>query len=66
MPSINCPVDPKHRVTLVEYSWDNPNHYDGISEIGCHDCKKRYGRWSKRELKGDEEEPRYGGDFIEQ
>ena len=64
MPGINCPVDPKHHITLTEYSWDHPNHYDGVSEITCHDCQKRYGRWSKRELGERETEPPFGGDFA--
>jgi DNA-directed RNA polymerase subunit RPC12/RpoP len=45
----------------VEYAWDSPNNYDGISEWNCLDCKKRFGRWTNKELIGDEEEKRYGG-----
>lgn len=57
---LSCPVDPDHKITLVEYSWRSPNHYDGASEIKCHDCGKRYGRWTKKELGRGEEEPPYG------
>lgn len=43
-------------IISVEYSWDNPNHYDGVSEIDCLKCGYREGRWSGRELKGSEQE----------
>ena len=33
-------------VVLVEYSYTHPFYYDGISEIHCLSCRKRYGRWS--------------------
>lgn len=48
----------------VEYSWDTPEHYDGVSEWRCsntHDCGIRIGRWTLRELKAGEVEKRYGG-----
>ncbi len=55
-----CPVNSKHNVVWVEYGWRSQNHYDGVSEIDCKDCKKRYGRWSKKVLAEGEEEPPYG------
>lgn len=60
MTGLSCPVNARHKVCLVEYSWDDPYHYDGISEIYCYECKKRFGRWSKKELAEGEKEPRYG------
>ena len=45
---------------MVEYSYDNPEHYDGISEYFCPDCKVRIGRWSGKTLKDGEVEKRYG------
>jgi hypothetical protein len=44
----------------VEYAYGSPNRYDGVSEWLCPKCHYREGRWSGKELKGDEEEPRYG------
>ena len=44
------------RVIGVEYE----GGYDGISEWNCPDCGYREGRWSGRELVGDEREARYG------
>jgi DNA-directed RNA polymerase subunit RPC12/RpoP len=45
---------------MVEYSWDSPEHYDGISEIQCQDCGVRIGRWSGKELAKGEIENKYG------
>lgn len=47
-------------IVLVEYDLMHPDHYDGISEIVCQDCGVRIGRWSGRELKEEETEPRNG------
>lgn len=47
-------------MTAVEYPWDDPNHYDGISEYRCMNCGYRKGRWSGRELKENESEPIFG------
>ena len=44
----------------VEYAWDDPNHYDGVSEIKCESCGTRWGRWSDKELKEGESEMRFG------
>ena len=46
---------------MVEYGWEHPQHYDGISEYRCMDCKYREGRWSGKELKDGEWELKYGG-----
>lgn len=45
-------------ITLQEYDYNSPEHYDGISEIHCNNCKARIGRWSGKELKDDEVEKR--------
>lgn len=47
----------------VEYCYASENYYDGVSEWMCNQCQRRWGRWSGRELAGDEEELRFGGDF---
>lgn len=36
------------------------HQYDGVSEWSCQDCGVRIGRWSGRELKGDDFERKYG------
>ena len=48
------------KVTMVEYSMDSPEYYDGISEIECQDCGARFGRWSKKELGPGEIEKKFG------
>lgn len=45
----------------IEYRYDHPEYYDGISEYRCQICKTRYGRWSGRILKDGEFEKRFGG-----
>jgi hypothetical protein len=47
-------------IIMVEYSWDSPEYYDGISEIDCKDCGARFGRWSGKELAEGEIEKKYG------
>ena len=44
----------------VEYSYTEPHHYDGVSEWKCDRCGSRTGRWSGKQLTGDETEPPYG------
>ncbi len=48
------------KILMIEYSWDHPEHYDGISEITCTECKRRWGRWTDKELLEGEFEPVYG------
>jgi hypothetical protein len=50
----------------VQYGHDAPRWawYDGMSEMVCQSCGKRYGRWSLRELAVGEYEPRYGGGTV--
>ena len=43
----------------MEYA-DGDYRYDGISEYDCQDCGSRFGRWSGKELIGDDREPPYG------
>ncbi len=47
-------------IIMVEYSYDHPEHYDGVSEVVCNDCKSRFGRWSGKELAEGEFEIRGG------
>jgi hypothetical protein len=44
----------------VQYVWNHPEHYDGVSEWRCDVCGTRFGRWTRRELKDGEVEKKYG------
>ena len=44
----------------VQYEYTHPEHYDGVSEWCCSTCGARFGRWTGKELKGEEVERRYG------
>lgn len=57
-----CKKCGSENILMVEYSWDSPEHYDGISEIRCNDCGVRIGRWSGKELAEGEVEKRHGRD----
>lgn len=48
------------KIIMVEYDLIHPDHFDGVSEIVCKDCGVRIGRWSGKELKESETEPRHG------
>ena len=54
-----CPKRHK-RVAVVEYDYGDPFRYDGVSEIYCFTCKKRYGRWTGKVLRGKAKEPPFG------
>lgn len=43
-----------------EYSYDHPEHWDGVSEWYCSLCGIRIGRFTNRILKDGEFEPRDG------
>ena len=48
-------------VLSVQYGYGgNQEHYDGISEYQCEDCKYREGRWTGTELANDELESVHG------
>lgn len=47
---------------MVQYRYDHPEHYDGVSEIRCQDCGKRVGRWTGKILEDGESEKRFGED----
>lgn len=49
----------------VEYS-GTAEDWDGVSEWRCPACGRRYGRWSGRELRDGEIEPRYGPALAEE
>ena len=61
MPNEKCKKCGSENIVMVEYPYDSPEHYDGISEIMCMDCHARFGRWSGKELAEGEIEKRYGG-----
>jgi len=42
----------------VEYGYDNPEHWDGVSEHYCLVCLLRLGRFTGNRLAKDEYEPR--------
>lgn len=50
------------QITYIEYPLNDPDHYDGISEILCEKCGARFGRWTGKKLKDGETEKRYGGE----
>jgi len=54
-------MKPGKDVIGVQYSYKNPNHYDGVSEWNCAVCKARVGRWSGKLLEEGQYEPRFGG-----
>lgn len=62
--SYECGGKTYTRLIGVEYAYGHPERYDGVSEwrCGCPGCGYREGRWSGRELIGDEVEPRLGGE----
>lgn len=43
----------------VQYSYPNPEHYDGVSEWNCPHCGVRWGRWSGKILGEGESEKRF-------
>ncbi len=61
---VYCPAcdtvnEPKN-IIGVEYSYDSPNRYDGVSEW-IFTCGHRVGRWTGDVLEDGQEEPRFGG-----
>ena len=62
MKNVECKKCGSNNIMMVEYSWDSPEHYDGVSEINCQACGARFGRWSGRELTEGELEKRFGGE----
>lgn len=44
--------------SIGQYQYPHPYAWDGYSEKICNKCGKRYGRWSKRELVGEDYELR--------
>ncbi len=54
-----CPCSEKY-LAMIEYDYNSPEHYDGISEYYCGRCKKRVGRWSGRVLEDGELEKKLG------
>ena len=56
-----CPNCKSKKIDSIIYAYDSPEHFDGISEIRCRNCNKRFGRWTKKELAPGEIEKRYGG-----
>lgn len=55
---LRCPGCTETNIIMMEYPYDHPEHYDGISEYNCTDCGTRWGRWSGKILTGDEYELR--------
>lgn len=50
----------KPQMLMMEYGYPHPEQYDGISEYTCSNCGYRQGRWSGRELVGNDYEFRFG------
>lgn len=51
-----CPKCGSKNYFGVEYSYDDPKHYDGVSEWQCGPCNFRQGRFSGKELTGTDQE----------
>jgi hypothetical protein len=51
-----CPNCESENIVWVEYYGTDPKHYDGVSEMNCKDCDKRFGRWCGQELEAGESE----------
>lgn len=47
-------------VVGVEYPWNHPQRYDGVSEWRCTECGARIGRWSGAVLEPEQVEARPG------
>lgn len=61
MPVIACPhCGNTNNIIGVEYDNTHPEHYDGVSEYHCGECKTRWGRWTGSILQEGESELRYG------
>lgn len=58
--SHKCPACGSNNTLLIQYPFEHPAHYDGVSEIDCRDCGARYGRWSGKILNDGEFEKPYG------
>ena len=58
-----CPKCKNPEIISVQYHYTEPEHYDGVSEYRCSDplCGYREGRWSGKQLRGEECEKRFGG-----
>lgn len=54
---LKCPKCQKPMIG-VEYPYNHPQYYDGISEWDCLSCDLRLGRWTLKTLTGDECEKR--------
>lgn len=55
---MKCCDEPK--MLMVQYGYQHPEQYDGVSEYTCSKCGYRQGRWSGKELVGKDYELRYG------
>jgi len=60
-PERKCKKCGSENIIGVEYWYDHPERYDGVSEWQCYHCGVRYGRWTGKELAEGESEKRYGG-----
>ncbi len=54
-----CPQCGKQLIA-IEYPYDHPDFYDGVSEWACIPCGYHRGRWSGKLLGDGETEPKYG------
>lgn len=47
-----CPKCNSENIVAIQYGYGgDQEHYDGVSEYQCQDCKYRQGRWTQEELK---------------
>lgn len=59
--TLACPKCGSLDVGGVEYTYDCPEHYDGVSEWHCLKCHTRWGRWTNKILGEHEVEKVKGG-----
>lgn len=55
----NCLSCGSKNIIWREYDYASPKHHDGVSEMNCLDCEKRFGRWCEEELQAGEQENKF-------
>lgn len=50
-----CPPRYYSHLVGVEFPYDHPEHYDGVSQWMCPSCGTRWNRWTREEISTDSE-----------
>lgn len=56
----NGKLGPFYHTIGIEYYYDSPERYDGVSEWLCPFCNYREGRWTGKKLEDNQIESRFG------